>query len=230
LKLVLSAFERLSMSVWKVVPTLTSKSIEISLLMAGAKQHNDTGLSWFRPWAVRPAGVSSGCCIAAHRGACRGELKERRKRRETSKVLKVLIEAKCQYRGCGRKYASVHLSVLSPVAMGLPPPFIGQGEAVTIMSHGSNATYGGMAHNTVELMVVLENLASGGRHGKSCACPGAASTVATRELLVWSPSVCRLEGWADGGLEAAQRWAWWCPVVPGSHNAEDDAAAPGMAA
>jgi hypothetical protein len=31
LKLVLSAFERLSMSVWKVVPTLTSKSIEISL-------------------------------------------------------------------------------------------------------------------------------------------------------------------------------------------------------
>jgi hypothetical protein len=31
------------LSVRKVVPTLTSTSIEIYLLMAGAKQHNDTG-------------------------------------------------------------------------------------------------------------------------------------------------------------------------------------------
>jgi hypothetical protein len=31
------------MSVWKVVPTLTSKSVEIYLSMAGAKQHNDPG-------------------------------------------------------------------------------------------------------------------------------------------------------------------------------------------
>jgi hypothetical protein len=33
--------------------------------MAGAKQHNDMGLSWFRPWAVRPERVRSGdvlCC------------------------------------------------------------------------------------------------------------------------------------------------------------------------
>jgi hypothetical protein len=47
----------------------------------------------------------------------------------------------------------------------------------------------------VELMVVLENLASSGCRGKSCACPGAASRVATRELLVWSPSVRQLESW-----------------------------------
>jgi histone deacetylase 1/2 len=33
------------LSVRKVVPTLTSKSAEIYLSMAGAKQHNDTGLS-----------------------------------------------------------------------------------------------------------------------------------------------------------------------------------------
>jgi hypothetical protein len=88
------------------------------------------------------------------------------------------------------------------------------------MLHGSSATYGGMAHSVLELMVVLENLASGGRRGDSYACPGAASRVATWELLVWSPSVRRLEGWADGGPEVAQRRAWRCPssrapTVPG---------------
>jgi hypothetical protein len=31
------------LSVWKVVPTLTSTSAEIYLSMASAKQHNDTG-------------------------------------------------------------------------------------------------------------------------------------------------------------------------------------------
>jgi hypothetical protein len=31
------------LSVWKVVPTLTSTSAEIYLWMAGAKQHNDMG-------------------------------------------------------------------------------------------------------------------------------------------------------------------------------------------
>jgi hypothetical protein len=34
--------------VWKVVPTLTSKSAEIYLSMASAKQPDDTDLSWFR--------------------------------------------------------------------------------------------------------------------------------------------------------------------------------------
>jgi hypothetical protein len=47
------------LSVQKVVPTLTSKNAAINLSMAGAKEHDDTGLSWFRPWAVRPAGVRS---------------------------------------------------------------------------------------------------------------------------------------------------------------------------
>jgi hypothetical protein len=37
------------LSVRKVVPTLTSKSAEIYLSMAGAKQLVTRGLSWFRP-------------------------------------------------------------------------------------------------------------------------------------------------------------------------------------
>jgi hypothetical protein len=52
------------------------------------------------------------------------------------------------------------------------------------MSHSSKATYGGMAHNALELMVVLTNLAPVGRRGESCTCPGAASRVAVWELPV----------------------------------------------
>jgi hypothetical protein len=74
------------------------------------------------------------------------------------------------------------------------------------MPHGLSATYGGMAHSVVELTVALVNLASGGRHGESCARPGAASRVAAWELLVWLPSVRWFEGSADrrpGGRTAA---------------------------
>jgi hypothetical protein len=44
-KLISTQFPYLArqLSVRKVVPTLTSKSAEIYLSMAGAKQHNDTG-------------------------------------------------------------------------------------------------------------------------------------------------------------------------------------------
>jgi hypothetical protein len=84
-KLIFSATPYLGrqVSVRKVVSTLTSKSAEIYPLMAGAKQHNDTGLSWFWPWAVRPAGVRSGRCIVVRRGACTGELQARRERRRS---------------------------------------------------------------------------------------------------------------------------------------------------
>jgi hypothetical protein len=51
-----------------------------------------------------------------------------------------------------------------------------------------------------------------------------------QELLVWSSSVRQLEGLADGGPEDAQRQAWWCPVVPGSHGAGDGVAVPAMVA
>jgi hypothetical protein len=98
------------------------------------------------------------------------------------------------------------------------------------MSRGFSATYGSMAHSVVELTVVLENLAPGGRRGKSCARPRAASRVMARELLVQSPSVLLLEGQADKWSEDVQRRAWRCPVVPGSHSAGDDATVPGMVA
>jgi hypothetical protein len=67
-KLVSEKFPYLTrqLSVRKVVPTLTSKGTKIYLSMVDAKQHNDTSLSWFQPWAVRPAGVRSGRYIAVH--------------------------------------------------------------------------------------------------------------------------------------------------------------------
>jgi hypothetical protein len=93
-----------------------------------------------------------------------------------------------------------------------------------------SATYGGMAHGVVELIVVLANLAPGGRRGESCTHPGAASRVAVWELLVWSPSVRRLEGSANGIPKDAQQRVWWCLVALGSHSAGDDAAVPGTVA
>jgi hypothetical protein len=74
-------------------------------------------------------------------------------------------------------------------------------------------TYGGMAHNVVELTVVLTNLASGGRRGESCDRPGVASRVVARQLLVCSPSIRRFEGWADEKPEVAQ-WLAWRPGFP----------------
>jgi hypothetical protein len=63
------------LSVRKVVPTLTSKSAEIYLSMAGAKQLGDTGFILVPAGVVRPAVVCSRCsrhCIVLHHGACRG--------------------------------------------------------------------------------------------------------------------------------------------------------------
>jgi hypothetical protein len=77
----------------KVVPTLTSRSAEIYLSMAGAKQLVTLGLSWFRPGAVRPAGVCSRHYIALHRGACSGGLQAKREKRSGLQVLEVLIDA-----------------------------------------------------------------------------------------------------------------------------------------
>jgi hypothetical protein len=61
--------------------------------MAGAKQLVTLGLSWFRPGAVRPAGVCSGHYIALHRGVRRGGIQARRERRSGLQVPEVLIEA-----------------------------------------------------------------------------------------------------------------------------------------
>jgi hypothetical protein len=93
-----------------------------------------------------------------------------------------------------------------------------KGRRFTVMPHGSSATYGDMTHSFIEWTIVLENLASSGRHGESCACPEATSRVAVWELLVRSPSVRRLEGWADRRPGAAQRRhagvpSSWAPTV-----------------
>jgi hypothetical protein len=72
------------LSVRKVVPTLTSKSAEIYLSMAGAKQLGDTGFILVPAGVVRPAVVCSRCsrhCIVLHHGACRGGLQARQERR-----------------------------------------------------------------------------------------------------------------------------------------------------
>jgi hypothetical protein len=81
------------LSVRKVVPTLTSKSVEIYPLMVGAKQLGDTRFILVPAGAVRPVGMCSGHCIALHRGACRGVLQARRDRRLVLQVPEVLIEA-----------------------------------------------------------------------------------------------------------------------------------------
>jgi hypothetical protein len=74
------------MLVRKVVPTLTSTSAEIYLLMAGAKQLSDTSFILVPSGAVRPTGVCSRHCIALHCGACRGELQVWRERRRCLQV------------------------------------------------------------------------------------------------------------------------------------------------
>jgi hypothetical protein len=77
------------LSVQKVVPTLTSKSAEIYLSMAGANQLSDTGFILVLAGDVRPAVVCSGHYIALHCSACRGGLQARRERRPGLQVLEV---------------------------------------------------------------------------------------------------------------------------------------------
>jgi hypothetical protein len=50
------------------------------------------------------------------------------------------------------------------------------------------------------------------------------------ELPVWSPSVRRLGGAADGRPEDVQQRAWRRLVVLGSHSAGDGSSVPGMVA
>jgi hypothetical protein len=111
------------MSVRKVVPTLTSKSVEIYLSMAGAKQLGDTRFILVPAGAVRPAGVSSGHCIASHHSACRGVLQARREGRLVLQVPEVLIEASANIgvKAESVRVCTVRLRVpLSPAAGGLP--------------------------------------------------------------------------------------------------------------
>jgi hypothetical protein len=115
-----------------------------------------------------------------------------------------LIETRCQYCGCGRKRAGVSRSVV-PRGQGTASSFYRpRGGGLQSCRTALNATYGGKAHSVAELMVVLANLAPDRRCGESCTHRGVASRVAAWELPAWSPSVCWLEGSADGRPEDAQ--------------------------
>jgi hypothetical protein len=107
-------------SVRKVLPTLTSRSAEIYLSMAGAKQLVTLGFILVQAGAVRPAGVCSGHYIALHRGACRGGgLQAWRERRPVLQVPEVLAEASANI---VVKAESVQVSAIRrpPAARGLP--------------------------------------------------------------------------------------------------------------
>jgi hypothetical protein len=116
------------LSVGKVVPTLTSNSAEIYLSMAGAKQLVAQGLSWIggyvQQWCAR--GTTLRCTIVlAEGGYKRGGRGSR-----ASKFQRFLIEASANI---VVKAVSVRVCLLlscPSAARGLPPPFIGQGEAV----------------------------------------------------------------------------------------------------
>jgi hypothetical protein len=60
------------LSVRKVVPTLTSMSVEIDLSMAGAKQHDDMSFILVPAVGRTSSKGRSKHCIVSHRGACRG--------------------------------------------------------------------------------------------------------------------------------------------------------------
>jgi hypothetical protein len=89
-KLIFSASPYLvrQLLVRKVVPTLTSTSTEIYLLMAGAKQLGGTRFILVPVGAVHLAGVCSRHYIALHHGASRGSYKQGGRGGEASRSLR----------------------------------------------------------------------------------------------------------------------------------------------
>jgi hypothetical protein len=57
-----------------LVSTLTSKIDVINLLMVGAKQHGDMGLSWFRPRGRTSSRLRVCVVLRCTGGGCRGGL------------------------------------------------------------------------------------------------------------------------------------------------------------
>jgi hypothetical protein len=116
------------LSVRKVVPTLTSKSVEIYPSMAGAKQLVTRGLSWFRPGPYFQQWCALGTILRCTVVLAEGGYKRGGREGRVSRSLRFLIEASANI---VVKAVSVWVcSPFSPAARGLPPSFIGQGEAV----------------------------------------------------------------------------------------------------
>jgi hypothetical protein len=147
-------------SVRKVVPTLTSRSAEIYLSMAGAKQLVTLGFILVTAGAVRPAGVCSGHYIVLHCSACRGGLQARQERRSGLQVSEVLIEASANIVVKTKRVRVSALCRRPPSGQGTAPPFIGQGGGSLQACRTVLATCGGMAHSIMEWTAVLANLAS----------------------------------------------------------------------
>jgi hypothetical protein len=135
------------LSVRKVVPTLTSRSAEIYLSMAGAKQLVTLGFILVPPGAVRPAEVCSGHYIVLHRGACRGGLQERRERRPVPQVPEVLIEASANI---AVKAESVQVSAVCPPRIGDCPSFYRPRRRQFTSCHTILSTCGGMAYSATD--------------------------------------------------------------------------------
>jgi hypothetical protein len=73
----------------KLVPTLTSTSVEIYLSMVGAKQHVDTSFILVPAVGRTSSRGRSRCCIVLHRSACRGGLQAWRDKRRGLQVPEV---------------------------------------------------------------------------------------------------------------------------------------------
>jgi hypothetical protein len=106
----------------KVVPTLTSKSAEIYLSMAGAKQLVTRGLSWFRPGPYVQQWCARGTILRCTVVLAEGSYKRDGRGGQTSKSQRFLIQAKCQYRGESSERVSVLATVL-PRGKGSAPSF-----------------------------------------------------------------------------------------------------------
>jgi hypothetical protein len=133
------------LSVRKVVLTLTTRSAEIYLSMAGAKQLVTLGFIPVPDGTVRPTGVCSGHYIALHCGACRGGLQVRRERRL---VLQVLIEASANI---VVKAESMQVSaVCRPPRLGDCPSFYRPRRSQFTSCHAILSTCGGIAYSATE--------------------------------------------------------------------------------
>jgi hypothetical protein len=136
-------------SVRKVVPTLTSDSVEIYLSMAGAKQLVTRGLSWFRSGPYVQQWCARGTILHCTMVLAEGSYKRGGRGGRASRSLRFLIEAKCQYRGeGGRRVSECYPS--SPLQPGNCPSFYRTKGGNLQACRTVLATCGGMEHSAAE--------------------------------------------------------------------------------
>jgi hypothetical protein len=107
------------LSMRKVVPTLTSKSAEIYLCMAGAKQLMTLGLSWFRPGLYVQQWCARGTILRCTVVLAEGGYKRGGRGGRASRSQRFLIKANANI---VVKVVSVRVSAIChpPAARGLP--------------------------------------------------------------------------------------------------------------